>query len=652
MFRKAVLFFPLLLPGLISLAHTPADTIKSRSAVTWYTEDQLQSPFDATPNIIDTTITGFQHYDFAHNAAFFFANKGNVGHATRFLQYNPILGHDFPLDGGSLFRGYRFEHSKLRFYRPKHVFTDLYYVTGAEREQLFYGMHNQKFHDTFFGGFKYQIVNSPGVYNRSAASTSNIYLTADFQLPNKRYQALGSFISNRFANQESGGLENYLNFEQDQNRDIVFLPSAELRHRETTVNLNHFYLTGFYIGGGNDDTLSERRFINLGRLNHEFSYRRQSLVFDDSTAPVPFFESDPINQTATFDSTRVTILENLVSWSNFPLTSGRGTFPFNFKLYLKHRFVDIRQPLLKHRFVDIRQPLYLETEPLEDGSDQYLMQQDNFSQVVQGVELESDQTRFLSGRAFAHLTLGGYNDEDLGIGSMVNIGRPNQKHRIFLSAGFYQQEAPYFFSRFFGNYVSWENDFEKQQIGHARLEYSSKWLSLEGNYYLLSNMVYFGPEALPLQNTSTFGIASAAIGLRAGIGPFQTRHKILYQFTGSENFEQFPELVSYHTVFFDFSMFKKAMDLNVGVDLYYNASYYPMAYMPVVRQFYAQNAYERDHVFLADVFATIKVQRTRFFLKAQNIGSLLPNAPVLYSIPFYPLPGMAIKFGLSWMFFD
>lgn len=640
MFRKAGLLFFIICAGFSAFSNAPSDTLKPRSEIHWFTEEQLQSPFNAVPNIIDTTITGFQHYDFAHNAGFFFANKGNVGHATRFLQFAPFTGHGINLDDGGLFRGYRFERAGLRYYRPNHVYSDLFYTTGAAREQLFYGMHNQKFHETLFGGFKYQVVNSPGVYNRSAATTSNIYFTADFQLPNKRYQALGSFISNRFSNQESGGLENRLDFESNRNRDIVFLPRADLRQRETAINLNHFYLTGFYIGGEKNDSVSERRFINLGRLNHEFSYRRQAFVFNDPSAPVSFYASEPFSKTSTYDSTSVTLIENLVSWSNFPLTSGRGTFPFNFKIYLKHQLVDVRQPF------------YGQTEAGSSNEVQYAMQQDKFSQVIQGVELESDQRRYLSGKAFAHLTLGGYNDEDIGIGTKLILGRPEHKLRLHLSAAFYQQETQYFMSRFYGNYVSWENDFNKQQIGHAQAEFRSGWLSLEGNFYLLGNMVYMGPQALPLQNTSTFGFANTSIGVKAGIGAFQSRHKIIYQYIGSKHFEQFPRLASYHSLFFDFPLFEKAMDINVGIDLFYNSPYNPMAYMPVVRQFYAQNTFKRDHFFMADVFATIKVQRTRFFLKLQNAGSLLPDSPVQYTIPFYPLPGMAIKFGLSWMFFD
>ncbi|MEE4177860.1 MAG: putative porin [Bacteroides sp.] len=642
---KAFSCFIFLILGHFSILGQTADTLKPTSEVPWYSEEQLQSPFEALPNIIDTTITGFQLYDFVYRSEFFFVNKGNPGHITRLLQFSPELGHGFQLHSQELFPGYRFKHESLRFYRPVHVYTDLFYVMGSEREQLFNALHNQKFHETLHAGFNYQLVNSPGFYTQTASRNSNIYLTLDFQLPSKRYQALGSFVSNRFENQEGGGLTDRLAFEEDVNSDFVYLPEAQLRHRETALTIHHFYQTGFYVGGAENDTLETRRFINLGRINHEFSWRRLAYVFDDPLPPVGFYETDPFNSNSTFDSTFVNTIQNLVSWSNFPLKSGRGKFPFNFTIFLKHQLVDIKQPL------------YLETIPGEgegtDTSDQeYLQQNEQFNQVIQGVELESDQTRFLSGKAFAHLTLGGYNDEDLGIGASINLGKPVQKHQISMQAAFYQQEVPYSFSRFYGNYISWENDFLKQQIGHARLLYQSNWLSLEGNYYLLSNMAYLGPEALPQQNTSTFSLLSAGIGLKAGIGVFQTRHKVLYQYVGEQEFEQFPELVSYHSVFFDFSLFKKAMDLNVGFDLFYNGPYTPMGYMPVVRQFYAQDGFETDHTFLADAFVTIKVKRTRFFLKAQNITSFIPDFPQVYAIPFYPLPGFAFKFGVSWMFFD
>ncbi|HSV87799.1 MAG TPA: putative porin [Bacteroidales bacterium] len=622
-------------------ASSSADTLISPSVVPWFTNEQLQDPFDLTPNHVDTSIIGFQHYDFSHRYGFFFANKGNVGHATRFLKFSPYTSKAFSPDGEGVFQGYRFEPQNLRFYRPRHVFTEMYYVTGANREQLFYAMHNQKFTENLYAGLKYQVVNSPGAYNHMASRHSNVSFTIDFRLPNNRYQVLGSFISNRRQLQESGGLENHLDFETDRNRDIVLLPNAYSRSREMILSVQQFYQTGFYVPGNEGANENNRRFINLGRINHEFSLRRSAFVFDDPSTPVELFPTPPANTDATFDSSRVSILENLISWSNFPLRTGRGAFPFNFRVFLKHSLVNIRQPSLNVAGGGAGQ------EAVE-----FQFEHDRFSQIVQGADIETDQTRFFSARAFAHMTLGGYHDGDFALGGSVIFGRPENRPRIFLEAGIHQKQPPYLLSRFRSNYISWDNDFSKQFIGHARARIQLGWMSAEANYYLLNNMVFIGSARLPVQNANTFSVFSAALGLNAGLGPFRTRHQILYQHIGNENFEQFPELVSYHSAFFDFSLFRRAMNLNLGVDVYLNTAYHPMGFLPMLRQFYSQTTYRSNNSWIANGFATIKVQRTRFFIQVQNVGSMLPDAPVQYQIPFYPLPGMAIKFGISWMFFD
>lgn len=640
-FLRWILFLVLLFSFGKSGAFSASDTIEKPSVVPWFTREQLQDPFDMKPNFADTSITGFQHYDFSYRHRFFFANTGNVGHATRFLQFSPFIDASFSPDGSGLFQGYRFEPQSLRFYRPRHVFTEMFYVTGANREQLFYAKHNQKFTDNLYAGLKYQVVNSPGAYNHMASRHSNVYLAIDYRLPNNRYQVLGSFISNRRQLQESGGLQNHLDFEIDRNRDIVLLPRADSRTREMILNVKHFYQTGFYLPGGEGNNQDDRRFVNLGRISHEFSLRRMALLFNDPARPDTLFPTPPAIDGPTFDSTRVSILQNQVSWSNFPLRTGRGGFPFNFRVFLKHSFIDIKQPLILVHGGDTVQ---------QAGA--YLFEQDRFSQLVQGAEIETDQTRFFSARAYGNMTLGGYNEGDFSLGGTVVFGRPEQYPRIFLEAGIHQQETPYFLSRFRGNYVSWNNDFDKQFIGHSRARVQWRWLTAEANYYLLNNMVFVGSERLPVQNTNTFSVLSASLGLDVGLGPFRTRHKVLYQHIGDENFEQFPELVSYHSAFFEFSMFQRAMDLNLGFDFFFNSPYNPMGYLPMIRQFYTQTGFRSNNSWMADAFATIKVQRTRFFLKAQNVGSMLPGAPVQYQIPFYPLPGMAIKFGISWMFYD
>jgi hypothetical protein len=609
------------------------------SRVPWFSEQQLESPFLTDTNYVDTTLTLFQQYDPLTRHNLFMAHKGNIGHVASSMLFKPDLNTRFSLFPDPLYPGLNLDHDNVRFYRPEYVFTDLFLVIGENREQFFVARHNQRFHENLYVGAQYQIVNSPGFYNRLGARNSNIRVHFDFTERTGRYQALGSLVFNRLNNQESGGLADHEAFEANPDLEAVILNSAVSRYRENAFTLNHFYQTGFYLDQSND-TITNRRFINLGRINHNFSYRRISFVFNETAQPYDgFYETDPVFNLSTYDSTRVHMLENEVSWSNYPLQSGSGTFPFNFRLFLKHRLVQVQQPDL---------PAMLDLENDED----YFFETDQFNQLVPGIEVESDQNRFLSARGSASLTIGGYNDGDTDIGGSMRLGAPRHRHSLRFTAHYAEKEAPYFLAHFRGNYISWENNFEKTQWLQGGAIYSNPYLSLEGNYYLVKNMVFMGPGAMPVQNTSTVNVFTAGFRSAIGIGAFQTRHHVVYQWANDQQFERFPELAGRHSLFFDFYMFQRALGVQTGIDLSYNMAYSPMGYMPVVRQFYAQDEFPGRDNLMVDVFANFKISRARIFVKMENVAGLLLDVPPVYYIPFYPIPQASFKFGVSWMFFN
>jgi hypothetical protein len=611
-----------------------------KSAIPWFSEDQLQNPFALKPNYIDTTLLGFQMYDYAAQGNDFYAQKGNVGHAHRLLMFNPELTPGFKLAEYNIYGKYFFRHDDLVYYRPRHVFSELFYLTGSNREQLFYGKHNQKLHETFHLGFQYRIVNSPGAVTRINGRNSSFYFTGDYLSPDSRYQALASVIVNRIRNMESGGLKNHLGYEQEQVRDSVFLYRAESWAREMSINLRHFYQTGFY---GFPDTTGTLRFINLGRINHNFSYTRTAFVFDDKERLTPFYNNPRMDTLNTFDSTAVHRLENMVSWSNFPLEGVKSTFPFNFRLYLKHSINTIQQP-------DFRP----DGAPVNDEENKriYYHTRSTYNQMVQGFELQSDQRRILSFGGYANVTLGGYNDEDFHAGAFLNFGRVDRNYTLETMLRYSLTEAPYFYQNISVNNIRWENSFDKMQIVNLSARLRFPFVRLEGNYYLLDKMVYLGRDAVPVQNTTELGLFSlgAYSDLRAGW--FGFRNHVLLQQPTSQNFERFPTLISYHSVSLNFSLFDNSLINHLGIDFHFNTAYRAMAYMPVVRGFYIQDQHTISDKYLVDVFWNGKISNARLFVKYQNILGLAFNNRIHYDIPFYPIPETMFKFGVSWMFFD
>jgi hypothetical protein len=611
-----------------------------RAAVPWYYEKQLQNPFTAAPNYLDTTLRGFHMYDYAAADGFLYAHKGNVGHAYRSMHFSPGFTPGLRLKEYDVYGRYLFHHDEIKFFRPSYVFTDMFYLTGSNREQLFYATHNQKFHETFHMGMHYRVINSPGHISRMGARNSNFYLNADYLSPDKRYQALGSFIINRLRNMENAGLKRPLDYEVNRDMDSVFLYRAEAWTRELSVNLHQYYQAGYFV---KTEEGQEDRFINLGRLNHNFSYTRTAFVLDDKAPPYRFYPPPYLNPESTYDSTAVHRLENHLSWSNFPLTGGRGKFPLNVKLYLTHSINSVIQPMVRPQ-----------NAPERDTLNKFIhyYSRDNFNSLVQGAELQTDHTKLISMGGYANATIGGYHDKDIHTGAYLNLGKTNRNLNLHLLARYSRTEAPYFYSYMTVNAVQWENHFDKMNMANLQAKLTIPFLVLEGNYFLLDKYVYLGRDAVPVQNNNEVGLFSLGVYNDIKLGFLGLRNHILVQKASSDNFERFPLLTSYHSAYADFKLFDGALLNQMGFDFHFNTGYQAMSYMPYIRGFFIQDEHTLPDKYLLDVFWDGKISNARLFVKYQNILGLVMKNRVHYDIPFYPLPETTFKFGVSWMFFN
>ncbi len=620
-------------PGL--KAHSE-DHDKKEARVYWFVMEKLVNPF-YIDNKVDTTITGFQRYDLYDTESLFWAGKGNVGHVARLLHFDPDMQSGFLLFANPLHPGYLLSLADQKYYRPKHVFSELFYVTGSEREQLFHAMHNQRLHENVYAGVKYQTVSSPGAYSRLAARNAAIELKVDAEI-GERYGFLGTFALNRMINRESGGLKNHLHFEEDEVRDSVFLYAAESRYRDVGFRFKQYFRAGFSF---DKDTIQGGRSISLGTFFHEFNYQRRAFIFDETTAPSGvFYENPAFNPDFTFDSTLVHVVSNRLTWSSHRVNGRQDVFPLHFDLSAEHSLINVRQPLYDVQSVK------------SDDDEEYIFERNRYAQLAYQGRVNTDPSRYLSFNARASYIMGGYNDKDLSLDGKLAIGGTGRAYRLAFLGAYAQREAPWFYNNFTGNYVSWSNDFRKTNTLRLGARIHTPMLSLEGNYYYLHRAVFMNTDAFPEQHDGGFPIYTASLSANLDAGFLRTHHRLVYQHTGEQAFDRFPKLLSYHSLYADFILFDDALHAHAGVDLRYNAPCRPMAYMPVVRQFYIQDDYKSDHVFLMDVFVNAKISRARLFVKLQNVLGLAFDMPQYYAIPFYPLPEGMFKFGVSWMFFD
>ncbi len=614
--------------------HQPPDI-----AVPWYSWEALFDSAFFETQFADTTLAGIHQYDFYQKGSQLYGSKGNVGHAVRPLYFTPGQ-QGFHMHRHARYPYYLHTFNNVRFHRPEHVYSELFFVLGSEQEQNFYAQHHQRLHERAYGGFKYKTVNSPGRYANMRARNSNfmLYLEAE---PLTRYHVAGNLIINRIFNTESGGLEDREAFEEDEVQAFMVLDNAETRYRDIGFRIAQSYhppMPGL-LGGGDGD---EEQQASLGELRHTFTYKREAHVFEHASAPSGEFyaDFDPDNTQFTFDSTLVHHVMNTLQWSNQRYDADQASL-IRYRMFLNHHLLQVRQPLLE-----------IPDEEELAGGDSYGFLRTRYAQFEPGVRIKSNPDRALSFEGEARYTLGGYNDQDYFAGGSMQLGRPGSSVRMGLHAHYAEQEAPYFMQHIRSNYVQWDLDLQKNRTLNAGLTLEHQAFSLEGNYYLMNRAVFMNADGYPAQHDDSFPVFTATLNADLQLGFLQSAHKVIAQFVDETHYDQFPPLLSHHSLYGAFSLFDEALLANVGMDVRYNAPYKPMAYLPMVRHFAIQNVYESDHEIIVDVFANVQVSRARLFVKFEHVLGILTDRPPVYEIPFYPLPETMFKFGISWMFFN
>jgi hypothetical protein len=98
---------------------------------------------------------------------------------------------------------------------------------------------------------------------------------------------------------------------------------------------------------------------------------------------------------------------------------------------------------------------------------------------------------------------------------------------------------------------------------------------------------------------------------------------------------QMPWLATRESIFYGFSMFKKALFLQLGFEMSYNAPYYAYGYNPVMQQFYFQDKKKIGNYFYLDFFANVKISRFYFhFVLGNFLADVFPKT--YYLVPHYP----------------
>jgi hypothetical protein len=133
-------------------------------------------------------------------------------------------------------------------------------------------------------------------------------------------------------------------------------------------------------------------------------------------------------------------------------------------------------------------------------------------------------------------------------------------------------------------------------------------------------------------------------------GRFSTTNQVFYTQRTGPDLIRFPKVFINSRFAFDL-LYKKKLFIQTGVELHYKSSYYADGYMPAIQQFHLQDKQEILGYLQTDVFADLRINRVRLFVKFAHVNQGLFNGGY-YASPGFAGMGRTFEFGVHWLLFD
>jgi hypothetical protein len=554
------------------------------------------------------------------------------------------------------FQYYFHSPGTIRFYNTKRPYTRVGFTTaGPQRknEKIISLLHTQNIDPGFNIGFLYDNISSDGHYRRQTAKTNALSFFSNLKRDRYLFHAHASI--NTVQAFENGGL-----------MDVEDLRRAELGTEDLFVHLENaktelknsslFFIHKFQLLGktATDSVKKSDDPMTLPgmRIGHIFNYNRSMRSYNDIISPASEFYPDYyINPEKTTDSAYYRNLRNdfFIEMPELRIKS----FSFGADAGISHE-------LMMNGYSIIPDTSFV------FGSTQLIDNQE-IDTIIKRFEKNNNSNLSVFGQAATALTervsihgslryfFAGYrfNDFEFTAKGVFNI--PLFKQDVILEPEMKQlfYTPSFFLKNFSSNHFIWNNNFTqvKQSSFGGELIIPALRLKAAAKLYLISDYVFFNKEAVPEQMSEGIEIFTASVDKDFRFWRFNLRSRLALQKSTNRTVIHFPEFISYNSFTFTQELFKKALTVQAGIDIYYNSPYYVPAYQPATSQFYLQNETKYGGYPYIDGFLNFLIKRTRIFIKAEHVNSRYSNQDYFTALG-YPRNGMVTRFGLIWNFYD
>lgn len=580
---------------------------------------------------IDTTFRNLQWYHQWNNAdrdLMDYSVLGNMGSAHNKLTYRT------PQDIWSYYslKAYNLYFNSIEtipFYYTRSPLTEARYWMGYNRGQSFKIYHTQNINKYWNFLVQYKRLNSLGFYNHNNNKQSNFLINSRYDNPQLGYTVSGYFISEKLDIEEFGGIAN----------DTLFTDNIEPNRILLNVNLPN----DMRIMRNREFYLDQR--IKLARLLNKVTDNADSIK----------------SQEQSVDKAFLALGYNIKYNRRSDVYKGVANGYYDDYFYSEDDYRD------SSSYSSLTNTLYIEAEvgersklAIRGGVRNLLMEYagENFRFISNNWGITGD----LQGKIKEYVDINGTVDYILAgpLNNSIDI-KGKGKIKVYKDINAfgsyrYQLRSPDFYKQFYySNNFIWQNDFEKESTGI--LQYGLGWglgNKLEIANYTFTNFTYFNNEGYSAQSGPVIRLNRIELVQNFTLWDFiHQDNNIYYQTTTDANgVLPLPEWVSRNSLYFEFPLFKGALQCLWGAEVKYFSAYQSPAFNPATGTFYVTKEMRSIGNYpLIDLFANFKIQKAKIFVKYEHASQGLFDYSY-FAAPLYPFPDRVLRVGISWRFFN
>ena len=603
-------------------------------------------------NKLDSSVSDFYT---RYPVPYQYVDLGNNGTAARSIIFNPNMKPGFDA-GFHSFDIYRYTIENTKFYTSTRPYTELAYLIGSSSEQVIGLTHTQtRKQGRFNFTFDYRLINSPGAFKNQNTSHSGLRLSGFYQTENKRYGLYFIYIKNRLKSSENGGLQNPDDLKTLSLND-PFGAYTRLGTALSNQGRNPFS-TNVTIG------TSYQESVFLLRHFYDFG-QKDSIRVNDSTLVRLFYTRLRFQHTLTYSS-------NEYKYNDLALVPSDYTTYFNYtppadSILFKDKWNDLTNEFSIYTFPDKKNTAQF----LRVGAALQLLQgsfsNDSTAQgpshynntYVLGEYRNRTRNKKWDIEATGQLYVtGGFSGD---YSAYISLQRELSKKLGSLQVGFQNvNKSPTYVSQGYGSFpaVPKEN-LNKTNIARlfASIYLPALQLHLTGNYYAVTNYIYFDSFLTSNQYSGLFNVLDLGLDKRFRL----SKHLAWYT---DVHFQQapgnppvhLPILFTRNRIAFEGNFFKN-LDLSTGLEIRYYSPYKADNYSPLTGQVFYQNFITITNRPDVNAYLNFRIKSFKGFIRAENLNSLDRSGNSIgfthynFVAPYYPQNAFWLRFGIWWSF--